>query len=337
MTTRDELPIGLIGCGQWGRNYARLFATLPGARLAAVADDASERLDALGLRDPAVRRFATAEALLDAGVCRAVVIATPAATHAPLARRAIEAGLDVLTEKPFTLTVAEAEALDALARARGRILMVAHTFLFNPAVRALRALIRDGVAGDVYYLKARRTHLGIIREDVNAVWDLAPHDLSMFLYLLDETPVEVQAMGRCVLRAGREDAAFINLRFPGGAIANLAVSWADSNKERYLDVVGSRARITFDDLNTLEPIRIFHKGVGVDVTPDTDFGVFKYLLRDGDIVSPKIEPHEPLRVLCQEFVTAVHTRAEPLSGARLGREVVRLLARIDQVLKGAPA
>jgi predicted dehydrogenase len=248
-------------------------------------------------------------------------------------RDALEAGLDVLAEKPFTLTVAEAEDLTRRAAERDRILMVAHTFLFNPSVRQIKSYIRDGTVGDFYYAKARRTHLGLVREDVNAVWDPAPHDVSMFLLLLEESPLEVQAVGRRVLRRDREDAAFVNLAFPSGVIAQLSVSWADSNKERYLDIVGSKSRVAFDDLNVQEPIRIFYKGIAVEGNPDPSFGEFKYLLRDGDILSPKVTAQEPLRVLCDEFVAALTSRVRPFSDAAFGTRVVDVLCRIEAALR----
>jgi predicted dehydrogenase len=211
--------------------------------------------------------------------------------------------------------------------------MVAHTFLFNPSVRQIKKCIQDGLIGDIYYAKARRTHLGLVREDVNAVWDLGPHDISMLLFLLGESPLEVQAIGRRMLRKDREDVAFVNLAFPSGTIAQLSLSWADSNKERYLDIVGSRSRIAFDDLNVQEPIRIFYKGISVEPTDDTSFGEFKYLLRDGDIVSPKVAMQEPLRVLCEEFIAALVSRQRPFSDGAFGTKVVDVLCRIEAALR----
>jgi predicted dehydrogenase len=218
-----------------------------------------------------------------------------------------------------------------LAEERDLLLFVAHTFLFNPSVRRLRQYIQDGTAGDLYYLKARRTHLGLVREDVNALWDLAPHDISMFLYLLGEDPVQVQAMGGTFLREGREDVAFVNLAFPSGVVTNLTVGWADANKERFLDIVGSRARIVFNDLDALEPVRIFYKGIGVE-REQVNFGEFKYLLRDGEIVSPRIQLEEPLKVLCGEFLDCVRQGKGHESDGRFGLRVVEVLERVEKAL-----
>jgi predicted dehydrogenase len=328
-----KIRIGVIGCGHWGRNYVRLFSSMPQTELTALADANGARLSALASAHPGTRLFSHHAALLDSGLCDAVVVATTASTHHAIVRDALEADLDVLAEKPFTLNVAEAQDLTQRAERRQRMLMVAHTFLFNPSVRQIKSYIREGIVGDVYYAKARRTHLGLVREDVNAVWDLAPHDVSMFLFLLDESPVEVQAVGRRVLRKDREDAAFVNLAFPSGVIAHLSVSWADSNKERYLDIVGSRSRVAFDDLNVQEPIRIFYKGISVESSAEPSFGEFKYLLRDGDIVSPRVSAQEPLRVLCEEFVAALTSRVQPYSDGAFGTRVVDVLCRIEAALR----
>jgi predicted dehydrogenase len=336
MTTHaqgDRLRIGVIGCGHWGKNYVRVFSSMTGAELVGIADSAPDKLAALRRTCPEVPAFADHRALIERAGCDAVVVATTASTHHDVAADAVSAGLHALVEKPFTLTVADAADLIRKAERRRLTLMVAHTFLYNPSVRRIQALIREGVVGDVYYLKARRTHLGLVRDDVNAIWDLAPHDISMFLYLLGETPTRIQVVGRRVLKLDREDAAFINLEFPSGVIGNIIVSWADANKERWLDIVGSKARIAFDDLNNLEPIRIYHKGVGRDESVDSNFGEFKYLVRDGDIVSPRIDAQEPLKVLCEDFVGAVRDRRPPVSDARLGRDVVAVLSRIDAALR----
>ena len=338
MTTTDQsrrLRIGVIGCGHWGKNYVRVLASGSGVELVAVADPAADKLASVRRTWPGVATFTDHRELIANAGCEAVVVATVASTHHTVASAALAAGLHTLVEKPFTLTVRDASDLIRKAERRRLTLMVAHTFLYNPSVRRIQALLREGVAGDLYYLKARRTHLGLIREDVNAVWDLAPHDISMFLHLLGETPRRVQAVGRSVLKRGREDAAFINLEFPSGIIGSIVVSWADANKERCLDIVGSKARIAFDDLNTLEPVRLFYKGVGPGESLDSNFGEFKYLVRDGDIVSPKIDVQEPLKILCDDFVGAIRDHRPPISDARLGRDVVSVLARIDAALRRA--
>jgi len=326
------MRIGVIGCGHWGKNYVRLFGGLPGAALTAIADTDAAKRQAAVAGHPGLRAFASHSELIASGLCDAVVVATIASTHYPIIAEALDAGLDVLAEKPFTLKTSEAVELAERAERKSRVLMVAHTFLFNSSVRQIKGYLDSGIIGDVYYAKARRTHLGLVRQDVNAVWDLAPHDVSMFLYLFGEQPALVQAVGRKLHRSGREDAAFVNLVFPSGIIANICVSWADANKERYLDISGSRARVAFDDLNVQEPVRIYHKGITIEAPSEPTFGEFKYLLRDGDIVSPTVPVKEPLRQLCEDFLTALTIRSVPLSDARFGAQVVAVLEAVQAQL-----
>lgn len=326
------MKVGVIGAGRWGRNYIRTFSSMPNVQLAAICDASSSTLEAIGKQYPNAKLFQNVDELITSKNCDALVVATQATTHIDICRKALNAGLDLLVEKPVTTLVSDAQELIQLANDRKKIFMVAHTFLFNPAVRRLKQLLGDGVPGDIYFIKARRTHLGPIRQDVNVVWDLAPHDLSMMFYLLEERPVEIQAMGASFLKPGTEDVAFVNLRFPSGVIGNIILSWADSNKERYFDVVGSKARIAFDDLSNLEPIRIFQKGVALKEEQARNFGEFQFVLRDGDIISPRIDMTEPLRVLCDGFAEAVLTRQEPYSNGKFGSDVVAVCQEIERQL-----
>ncbi|HUB68165.1 MAG TPA: Gfo/Idh/MocA family oxidoreductase [Candidatus Methylacidiphilales bacterium] len=327
------MNIGIIGIGRWGRNYLRVFSNLPGVKLTAVCDaDATRAADA-AQSCPQVKVFSDVGEMLASGCCEAVVVATEASAHYAICKQCLEKKMAVLIEKPLTTREEEGRELTELAERQGVILMVAHTFLFNPAVRRLKQLLNEKAPGDIYFIKARRTHLGPIRGDVNVVWDLAPHDLSMMFYLLDERPAEIQAMGASFLKPSVEDVAFVNLRFPSGVVGNIILSWADSNKERYLDVVGSRARIAFNDLSNLEPIRIFYKGVALKEERARNFGEFQFVLRDGDIVSPQIDMAEPLRVLCEEFVQAVQTGTKPYSDGRFGTDIVAACRKIEELLK----
>jgi len=325
--------IGVIGVGRWGRNYLRVFSGLPGVKLAAICDADAARVSAASQQWPQAKTFTSVEEMLASGTCDAVVVATHASTHYTICKQCLDKKIAVLVEKPLTTREEEGRELSELADRQGVILMVAHTFLFNPAVRRLKKLMQEKVPGDIYFIKARRTHLGPIREDVNVVWDLAPHDLSMMFYLLDERPVEIQAMGAGFLNPSVEDVAFINLRFPSGVVGNIILSWADSNKERYLDVIGSRARIAFNDLSNLEPIRIFYKGVALKEEQARNFGEFQFVLRDGDIVSPQMEMAEPLRVLSEEFVQAVQTGKKPYSDGQFGSDIVATCCQIEELLK----
>ncbi|MEI6808306.1 MAG: Gfo/Idh/MocA family oxidoreductase [bacterium] len=328
---RDKMVI--VGCGHWGRNYVRVFAGLLGADKISVVDSNVKALESIRQQHSGVGTSPSLSAALDSGGFGMAVIATPATTHFKLVKQCLAADLDVLAEKPLTLNVAEAAKLVQQAHGAKRILMVGHTFLYNPAVHKMRELIQEGVCGNIYYMKATRTHLGLIRTDVNAVWDLAPHDVSIFSYLLGKQPVSVSAVGGCYLKKETEDVAFINLTYAPNILASIHVSWADSNKERTISVVGSRARLLFDDLNALERVKIFEKGIGTNVGGRDSFGEFLFALRDGDIISPKIPTTEPLSAVCSEFLQCVKTRKEPLANARNGLDTVRVMCAIDRSLK----
>jgi predicted dehydrogenase len=330
--TRDcPVPIALVGCGYWGVNYIRVLSELPGAVLAGICDADPDRVELVARRFHVDTTWKSVDDALATPAAEAVVVATPSATHAAVVARCLEAGKHVLVEKPLALSVADAESLVALARARGRRLMVAHTFMYNPAVQALKRYVRSAAFGQIYYVVARRTHLGLIRRDVNAVWDLAPHDVSIFTYLLDRLPVAVSAVGGRFIHADKEDVAFVALRYGDGVVGNIQVSWIDSNKVREVAVVGSRQRVVFDDVNHLEKIRIFEKGAAISGDVNS-FGEFQLMLRDGDIISPKIEATEPLRNQCEHFVHCVRTGDEPLTGGGAGLDVVRVMVAIERSL-----
>jgi len=323
----------VLGCGHWGKNYVRLFSEILGADRVVAVDTSEAALASARGRHPGLITFPKVADVPPCPGKTVAVVATPAAAHDAVIRQCIDAGWDVLAEKPLTLNASQADRLVREAARAGRILMVGHTFLYNPAVRKMHDLIRRGTCGTIYYMKAVRTHLGLVRKDVNAVWDLAPHDVAIFNYLTGGLPLSVSAIGGTFLTRGREDVAFINLRYPAGVAANIHVSWADSNKERTITVVGSRARIVFDDLNALERVKIFEKGISANVAGGDTFGEFLFALRDGDIISPKVPVIEPLAEVCKEFLRCVRTRREPFTSGRDGANVVRIMCAIEESLK----
>jgi predicted dehydrogenase len=323
------LRVALIGYGYWGPNYARVLEEMADTELTLICDANGERLERAAKRVPrAILTQDLGEALERTDI-DAVVVSTPASTHFEVTRRALESGRDVLVEKPLALEVSHCEELTELSEKKGRILMVAHTFLYNPGIQKLRECVRSSSFGRTYYLHATRTNLGPIRHDVNSVWDLAPHDISIFNYVLDEVPTWVSANASRVLENPREDVAFITLGYSNNVMANIHVSWADPNKVRRVVAVGSYQRVVFDDLNPLERIRIFEKGVSVGEMDADTYGEFKLLMRDGDILSPRIENSEPLKNQCADFVSAVRQRSKPLSDARTGTDVVMTLQAVD--------
>ncbi len=325
----SKVRVGLIGYGYWGPNYARVFSELPEGSLAAICEQSAERLQKALARHPRIRGLADARELFRQNDVDAVVISTPASTHYDLAREALEKGRHVLVEKPLALTVEHCSRLCELAEQTRRTLMVAHTFLYNPGIRKMKECIQSEDFGRLYYVHATRTNLGPIRQDVNALWDLAPHDISIFNYLLEEQPVWASAVGACALGSSREDVGFITLGYSNRVIGNIHVSWADPNKVREVVAVGSRRRVVFDDLNDLERVRIFEKGVSASEIDPRNYGEFKLLVRDGDILSPHIEPSEPLKNQAAEFLASITTNRKPLSSAAAGTDVVRTLVAAE--------
>ncbi len=325
--------VALVGYGYWGPNYARVFNELPESQVAAICEISPERRQRAEARHPQTQTLSDLQELLRRSDVDAVVISTPATTHFELARAALESGRHVLVEKPLALTVEHCEELCELAARTGGVLMVAHTFLYNAGIRKMKECMESPAFGRVYYLHATRTNLGPIRQDVNAVWDLAPHDVSIFNYLLDQRPQWASAIGSRALGNSREDVGFITLGYADGVIGNIHVSWADPNKVREVVAVGSGRRVVFDDLNDVERIRVYEKGVSVGESSADSFGEFKLLVRDGDIISPKIEPSEPLKNQCAEFLAAVRDNKKPLTDSRFGLEVVRTLLAIEASMR----
>lgn len=337
--SNDSPPLGIAiaGCGYWGINYVRVFQELPGTRLVGVCDVRQERLDAVRQRFPSAFVTKRLDDLLAVEGVNAVVICTEATSHYAVARQCLKAGKHILVEKPLTIQVSESEELNALANENNLVLMVGHTFIYNAAIRKLKEYVSAG-ADQLYYLYAQRTNLGPVRRDVNALWDLATHDIAIFNYLLEDTPEWVSAVGARVLRNGREDVGFIALGYPGGALAHIHVSWADPSKTRKVVVVLADRRIVFDDLNGLEQIRVFEKGIRpMTDEPPVGYGEYRMTIRDGDIVSPKIESREPLKDQCAHFLGCIESGATPLTGGREGIDVLRVLEAMDRsvALQGA--
>lgn len=329
----EPLGVVVIGCGYWGRNYVRVFNELVDARVVAVCDASLERLEAIGAAFPNVRLTTSLDEALALPGVHAAVVCTPASTHYAVARRCLSQGVHVLVEKPLTTRSSDADKLMRVADAADVTLMAGHTFIYNSGIRKVKEYVDREDFGRLYYLYARRTSLGPIRNDVDALWDLAPHDLSIFDYLLGKSPERVSATGACILHEEREDVGFITLTYPGGVVALVHVSWADPHKTREVVVVGSEKRILFNDLDPMERVRVFNKGVSPALPEAPTYGEFAFLLRDGDISSPMVEASEPLKNQCEHFVNCVRTGEAPLTDGLAGQRVVRVMEAIDESLR----
>ncbi|MFN8486569.1 MAG: Gfo/Idh/MocA family oxidoreductase [Caldilineaceae bacterium] len=334
----NRLGIAVLGCGYWGVNYVRVFNEMPNAEVVAICDQRRARLEEIGNRFPGAHLATELDEVLQMEDVDAVVICTGATTHFEVATRCLAAGKHILVEKPLTTTVEHAEALIEQAKAQQVLLMVGHTFLYNPGVQLVKEYLGRSDMGQVYYLYSCRTNLGPIRQDVNALWDLAPHDVSIFNYFLGSAPLWVSAVGANVLKNQREDVGFVSLGYRNNIIGNIHVSWADPNKVRELVVVGSNRRIVFNDLNMMERVKIYEKGV-TPVEPEaTNFGEFQFHMRDGDILSPRVEGSEPLKNQCKHFIECVTQHKLPRTDGQAGLDVVRVMAAIERSMaqRGAP-
>ena len=325
------VPVGVIGCGYWGPHLIRNLHEMAEAELLAVSDLRADRLDHVAARHPGVRLFPDYQELLATGV-EAVVVATPIHTHFAVARDALLAGRHVLVEKPLAATVSEAAELVRLARQRELVLMAGHTFLFNPAVRELRRRVQEGDLGRIYYGDAARLNLGLFQRRANVLWDLAPHDISILMHVLDDTPAVVSARGSACVYAGVHDVCYLELQFPSGASAHIHVSWLDPDKVRRLTLVGDRRMAIFDDVSSSTKLRIYDRGVE---RPEVDnYGEFEVAYRHGEIVIPYITWREPLRLECEHFVECVRSGCRPISDGEQGLAVVATLEAAERSLHG---
>jgi predicted dehydrogenase len=327
-TPTRRTRVGIVGAGYWGPKLVRNFAALPEAELYAVCDLDPTRLQEVGEQYPDVQ-VTTDYAGMLAGAVEAVAIATPVNTHYPLVKMALQAGKHVIVEKPLTTNVPQAAELVALAEARGLMLMVGHTFLFEPAVEALRDLIRRGDLGDVWHITTRRLNLGLFRPDVNVLWDLAPHDLSILLEVLGSEPIAVSARGACHVQPGIQDVAYVELRFPGDVMAHVHVSWLDPGKVRRMTVVGSQKMAVYDDTEP-EKLLVYDRAV---MTMEGAGDQPELLYRFGDSSGIPLPAAEPLRRQCAYFVECVRTGARPRAHGREGMAIVHILEQADRSMQ----
>ncbi len=320
----DQMTVAVVGAGSWGKNLVRNFATMPRSRLKYVCDLNKDLLAGISKQFPTVKATCELNEILTDPEVQAVVIATKAASHCIIARQCLEAGKHVYVEKPLTLNVKDSIELVKLAEGKGLKLMVGHLLEYHPAVLKIKDLIDRGELGDLYYIYTQRVNLGVVRQDENAWWSLAPHDISIICFWMSgQEPVRVSAHGQKILQKGIEDVVFASLEFADGRIAHVHVSWLDPHKIRKMTVVGSKKMAVFDDMDASEKIRLYDKGASVKQSFESYAEIIS--LRTGDIVIPHVDSTEPLRLECQHFIQAVLEGKPVRSDGADGLRVVRVL------------
>jgi predicted dehydrogenase len=326
----EPVRVAVVGLGYWGPNLARNLQESDGAELVALCDLSRERLAKHLKRHPGAAAYDDFDALLADRDVEAIAIATPVSTHHPLATAALEAGKHVFVEKPLAASSDEALALVETAARKNLVLMPGHTFLYSPPVNMVRELIRNGTLGEIYFISTSRVNLGLHQPDVSVAWDLGPHDFSILRYWLAETPSHVSAISRGCIFPGTPDVAFINLEFSSGTIAHVELSWLAPSKLRRTTIVGSQKMVVYDDSSN-EAVRIFDSGAFLK-DPES-FGEYKLTYRTGDILSPRLEPAEPLSIELADFCDAIRSGIQPRSSSELGVEVVRMIEAVDASLE----
>jgi predicted dehydrogenase len=324
MSSSSLVRIGVIGYGYWGPNLVRNFADLDGCRVVAVCDRDASRVAVAERRYPGVRGTTDAQALIDSPDIDAVVVATPVAAHYDLASAALEAGKHVLVEKPLTTTSVEAERLIELSARRKRVLMVDHTFVYTGAVRKIRELIASGELGDIYYYDSVRINLGLFQHDVDVMWDLAVHDLSIMDYVLGARPSAVSATGLAHVPGRPANIAYLTMFFNERLIAHVHVNWLAPVKVRRTLIGGSRRMIVYDDLEASEKVKVYDRGISVNPSPEN---VYQMLVgyRAGDMWAPQLAVSEALRTETLHFLDCIEHGREPETSGEAGLRIVRLL------------
>jgi predicted dehydrogenase len=328
------IGIGVIGYGYWGPNLVRNFYETPGAVVVAVSDLRPERLKLVQGRYPTVNVTTDHRALIEDPKVDAVVVATPVATHFELALAALQAGKHVLVEKPLASSAQQVLRLMDAAEKAGRIIMVEHTFVYTAAVRKIRQLVDDGTVGDLYYFDSTRVNLGLFQYDVNVLWDLAVHDLSILEYIASQKPVAVSATGLAHVPGRSQNVAFLTLFFEGPFIAHVHVNWLSPVKVRRTLVGGTKKMIVYDDMEQSEKIKVYDKGITLKESPSRE-NVYEVMVgyRMGDMWAPNLDVTEALKVEAAHFVKCIADGEKPITGADAGLRVVEVLEAASESLR----
>ena len=329
---KSNLKIGVVGCGYWGPNLIRNFNSLTDCDLKLMCDLNVQRLKHMKSLYPHVEGIMDFDHMLNGAGLDAVVIATSVKTHYPMAKASLEAGKHTFIEKPMAASVAECEELIEIAEKNGLILMVGDTFLYSTPIRKIKEIIRHGDIGEIQYISARRLNLGLFQKDINVAWDLAPHDISIVNFIMEEFPRSVNCSGNAHITPGVEDVTSMCINHTKDRFAIVQSSWLDPRKVREMTIVGSKRMIVYDDVEQQEKIKIYD--ARVDVPPHYDsFAEFHYSYHYGDRYIPYVKQDEPLRIECQHFLDCIREGKTPLTGGRQGLEVVRVLEGASNSLK----
>jgi predicted dehydrogenase len=329
---KSNLILAQLGCGYWGPNLLRNFSALPGCTVKYVVDSSEERRAFVEANFPLSRAIEKHQTVLEDPDVHGVIIATPAASHFALAKQVLDAGKHVFVEKPLATKVVEVDELSRRAAGRNLVVMTGHTFVYNSAVRYVKKLIDSGELGDLRYIYSQRLNLGRIRSDIDALWNFAPHDISIIQYWLgDPEPISIGRQGMAYMQEGIDDVVFLSLEYPGKVIANIHVSWLDPQKVRKMIIVGSRKMVVYDDIAE-NKIAIYDKGIDrrAILGENMDFDkpqVTPFNYRSGDILIPQVKFAEPLRVEAEHFTDCIRNLREPLTGLAHARTVVSILER----------
>lgn len=330
------INIGVVGCGYWGPNLIRNFRALQDCRMRVICDQDINRLKQLKTLYPEVQTETDFDKTISDKHLDAIVIATPVRFHYKMAKAALEAGKHVFIEKPMASSSTECEELNAIAQSKGLTLMIGHTFLYSAPVRKIKDIVKSGDIGQIQYISSRRLNLGLYQKDINVAWDLAPHDISIILYIMEHSPLSVNCRGNCHVTPGIEDVTNMALTFPNNQLATIHNSWLDPRKVREMTIVGTRRMIVYDDVEPLEKIKIYD--ARVDRPPHYNtFAEFTYSYHYGDIYVPYVKQEEPLKVECQHFIDCIVTGATPISNGHHGLELVKILEASSQSLKNQGA
>lgn len=326
------ITIGIIGCGYWGPNLARNFNTLQQCQVKMICDVSEERLSYIQSIYSNVETTTAFDRLLEDPEIDAIVIATPVRYHFELAMQSLLANKHIFIEKPMVSSIKEAQLINDLADKKNLTIMTGHTFIYSSAVRKIKELVQSGELGEIQYIAARRLNLGLFQKDINVAWDLAPHDISIIMYVLDSVPISVNCQGKAHINPDVEDITSMVLNYSNGGIATIQSSWLDPNKVRDMTFVGSKKMLVYDDLEPMEKIKIYDKRVEIPPHYDT-FAEFHYSYHYGDMYAPYIKQYEPLKVECQHFLDCIRTGQIPESSGIEGFKVVQILEAATESLK----